>query len=52
MKNDGNIKTLKISNETHTMLKKHCDDNGLKIQKFVENLIHKNCKPKKDIYGE
>jgi hypothetical protein len=53
MKNShGNIKNLKISNESHTLLKKYCEENGLKIHKFVEKLIYDNCKIKKDIYGE
>lgn len=46
------IKNLKISVESHTLLKKHCDKNGIKIHKFVEKLIYENCKDKKDIYGE
>jgi hypothetical protein len=27
-----------------TKFKKYCDENGLKLQKFVENLILKNIK--------
>jgi hypothetical protein len=46
------IKNLKISIESHEMLKKHCMKNGLKIHKFVEKLILDNCQEKKDIYGE
>jgi hypothetical protein len=46
------IKNLKISEETHQLLKKYCDENGLKIYKFLEKLIIDNCKKKKDIYGE
>jgi hypothetical protein len=46
------IKNLKISVESHTMLKKHCEKHGLKIYKFLENLIAEKCKEKKDIYGE
>jgi hypothetical protein len=46
------IKNLKISKQTHTILKNHCDKNGLKMYAFLEQLIIKNCSPKKDIYGE
>jgi hypothetical protein len=46
------IKNLKISIESHEVLKKHCDKNGLKIHKFIEKLIFENCQVKKDIYGE
>ena len=34
-------KSLIIKEEIHTMLKKHCDDKGLKMNKLVENLIIK-----------
>lgn len=47
-----NIKNLKISVESHYLLKKFCDKNGIKIHKFIEKLIYENCKEKKDIYGE
>jgi len=47
-----NIKNLKISERAHEVLKKYCQDNGLKIHKFVEKLIYENCSVKKDIYGE
>jgi len=46
------IKNLKISEEVHSTLKKYCDKEGLKLNKFVEKLIEENCKTKKDIYGE
>jgi hypothetical protein len=46
------IKNLKISEKHHNMLKKHCDDKGLKMYKFVETMIEERCQPKKDIYGE
>jgi hypothetical protein len=46
------IKNLKISVDAHEILKKYCDVKGIKIYKFLENLIVENCKPKKDIYGE
>ena len=46
------IKNLKISVESHEILKKYCDNNGIKIYKFLENLILEKCKEKKDIYGE
>jgi len=46
------IKNLKISKEVHQVLKTYCDDNGLKMYKFLEKLIMEKCKKKKDIYGE
>lgn len=46
------IKNLKISIETHKVLKDYCDKKGIKMYRFLENLILENCKEKKDIYGE
>jgi hypothetical protein len=46
------IKNIKISLESHEMLKKYCEENGYKIYKFLETLIQKTCKKEKDIYGE
>lgn len=46
------IKNLKISVESHEVLKKFCEKKGIKIYKFVEQLIFENCKNKTDIYGE
>lgn len=46
------IKNLKISIEVHDVLKKYCDKRGIKMYKFLENLILEKCKEKKDIYGE
>jgi hypothetical protein len=46
------IKNIKISIQSHETLKKYCDKKGLKIYKFLENLIMENCKEVKDIYGE
>lgn len=46
------IKNLKISVESHDRLKKYCDKRGIKIYKFVENLIFEKCKEKTDLYGE
>jgi hypothetical protein len=46
------IKNLKISVESHEILKKYCDKKGIKIYKFLENLIIEKCKENKDIYGE
>ena len=37
------IKNIKISVESHELLKKYCEKKGLKIYKFLENLIKKNC---------
>ena len=46
------IKNIKISEETHLLLKKYCEENGFKLYKFLENLIIKTCTNEKDIYGE
>jgi len=46
------IKNLKISVETHSILKSYCDRRGLKMYKFLEKLIEDTCTEKKDIYGE
>lgn len=49
MKRDKNIKITPI---THNLLKKYCDDNGLKMFAFVEKLIKDKCTPKKSLYDE
>ena len=49
MKRDKN---LKITPKTHEMLKKYCEDNGLKMFAFVEKLIRDKCQPKKGLYDE
>ena len=46
------IKNLKISLESHKLLKEYCKNNGLKMFAFVERLITEKCKPKKGIYME
>jgi hypothetical protein len=46
------IKNLKISVESHEVLKRYCDKRGIKMYRFLENLIIEKCKEKKDIYGE
>jgi len=46
------IKNLKISTESHAILKTYCTKKGLKMFAFIEHLIRENCKPIKDIYGE
>ena len=46
------IKYIKISEETHEILKAYCEEKGLKLYKFLENLIRKTCQKEKDIYGE
>jgi hypothetical protein len=51
-KNKKEIKNIKISKESHELLKKHCDSTGIKIYKFLELLIKEKCVVKKDIYGE
>ena len=45
-------KNLKITPSTHELLKQYCDENNLKMFKFVESLIKEKCKKAKDIYGE
>jgi hypothetical protein len=52
MKTKKEIKNIKISPESHDILKRYCDKRGMKIYKFLENLIGEKCKEKKDIYGE
>jgi hypothetical protein len=49
MKRDKN---LKITSQTHKLLKEYCEKNGLKMFAFVEKLIREKCKPKTDIYGD
>jgi hypothetical protein len=46
------IKNIKISIDSHRILKTYCDKHGIKMYKFLENLIKEKCKDKKDIYGE
>jgi hypothetical protein len=50
--NNKEIKNIKISKESHTILKKYCEKKGIKIYKFLELIIKEKCKEKKDIYGE
>lgn len=52
MSNEKKIKNLKISVETHTVLKTYCEIRGLKMYKFLEKLIMDKCKPKRDVYGD
>jgi len=49
MKRDKN---LKITTKTHELLKKYCEENGLKMFAFVEKLIRERCQPKKGLYDE
>ena len=51
-KDNKKIKNLKIDVEVHEVLKKYCDKRGIKMYKFLENLILEKCKEKKDIYGD
>jgi hypothetical protein len=46
------IKNIKISEESHKLLKEYCEEKGFKVYKFIENLIIKTCQKEKDIYGE
>lgn len=52
MKTKKEIKNIKIDPAVHETLKKYCDKRGLKIYKFLEQLILEKCKEKKDLYGE
>ena len=52
MKRDKN---LKITTKTHELLKKYCEQNGLKMFAYIETLIKRNCVSSdkdKGIYGE
>jgi len=46
------IKNIKISPESHELLKSYCNKHGFKIYKFLEKLIEDNCKKITDIYGD
>jgi hypothetical protein len=50
--NKKEIKNIKISKESHELLKKYCDKTGIKIHRLLEQLIKEKCSTKKDIYGE
>jgi len=50
--NEKKIKNLKISIESHNILKTYCEKRGIKMYRFLERMIVENCKEKKDIYGE
>ena len=52
MKIKKEIKNIKIDPKVHEILKNYCDKRGLKIYKFLEQLIIEKCKEKKDLYGE
>lgn len=46
------IKNIKISVESHQLLKDYCNKKGYKIYGFLEELIKNNCKVKTDVYGD
>ena len=50
--NEKKIKNLKISVESHDVLKTYCEKRGIKMYRFLERLIFEKCKEKPDIYGE
>lgn len=52
MSNKKEIKNIKIDPKVHDLLKKYCDKRGIKIYKFIENMILEKCKEVKDIYGD
>jgi len=45
-------KNLKITPNTHQILKEYCEENGLKIFAYVEKLSKEKCTKPKDLYGE
>jgi hypothetical protein len=45
-------KNLKITPNTHKILKDFCEENGLKMFSFVEKIIKEKCVKPKDLYGE
>ena len=51
-KDNKKIKNLKIDVDVHSVLKKYCDKRGIKMYRFLEDLIMDKCQEKKDIYGE
>ena len=51
-KKEKEIKNIKISVESHQLLKEYCKKQGLKMFAFVELLIKDKCKSSKDIYFE
>lgn len=38
-------KNIKISDECHEMLKRHCDKNGYVMSRFIELYIERTCEP-------
>ena len=52
MKIKKEIKNLKIDTKVHDVLKKYCEKRGIKMYRFLENLIMEKCKETKDIYGD
>lgn len=54
-------KNIKITSNTHELLKTYCEENGLKMFSFVEKIIREKCNKKptdvkiksnKDLYNE
>jgi hypothetical protein len=45
-------KNIKITPQTHKILKEYCEKNGLKMFAFVEKIIKEKCKIERDIYGD
>lgn len=42
-------KAVQIDEPIHTQLKQYCDDNGLKLQKWVEKLIINEINEKRNL---
>jgi hypothetical protein len=45
--NEKKIKNLKISIETHNILKTYCEKRGIKMYRFLERMIVEKCKEKR-----
>jgi hypothetical protein len=45
-------KNLKITPNTHKVLKEFCEEHGLKMFAFVEKIIKEQCKKPTDLYNE
>jgi hypothetical protein len=45
-------KNLKITPNTHQILKEYCEENGLKMFAYIEKLIKEKCTKPKDLYRQ
>lgn len=44
MRREKDLRTLRISKELHIIIKTHCDKNGVKIYKWVEDALAEKLK--------